>query len=296
MPSEHSLEEGSFLSHYPEKTYIFFKNYYPVQKLKKKVIHVIFQHGMIEYHKRHEDLFKALRKAFGDSLVISTMDLFGHGQSGGQRGYIDRFETFTEDYEAFLKICLHRIYPDADVTPIFISHSLGGLITMKYFSENKQPVITPKACIFVNPCFQPKVKLPKELTGLVESLPETMLKLRIPLIYDAYDLSHDQAKAREFVRDHLISKSISLKLGLETLNACKTVDSSSYFFKYPSLFLLSEDDRVVELEKTRLFLTGMDKKLADSKMYPKMRHDLLNETCRNEVFEEIINYIKKFIV
>ena len=67
----------------------------------------------------------------------------------------------------------------------------------------------------------------------------------------------------------------------------------SYFFNYPSLFLLSGDDKVVENQKAELFYTGMDKKLAQKVNYPKMRHDLLNETCRSEVFSEIIKYIEK---
>ena len=53
------------------------------------------------------------------------------------------------------------------------------------------------------------------------------------------------------------------------------------------------DDSVVDNEKAKLFVTGMDKKVAESKTYPNMKHDLLNETCRKDVFKEIIKWIKK---
>ena len=96
------------------------------------------------------------------------------------------------------------------------------------------------------------------------------------------------------MHDHLISKSITIKLGIETLRASKDINSLSYFLNIPCFFILSGDDRIVDNEKTQLFITGMDKKLVKAKYYPNMRHDILNETCRNDVFQEIISYIESF--
>lgn len=289
----HRIEEGVFESSFPEKTHIFFKTYYPKEELASNAYHVIFQHGMIEYHKRHEDLFNALRLRFGNRLLISCMDLYGHGKSGGDRGYIDKFSTFVEDFRNFLSIQYHRHYMDRYFTPIFISHSLGGLVMLKALSDESRPLaIDPKLCVFVNPCLKPKLNLPKEATTLLSSMPETLAKVRVPLIYNGYDLSHDEQKTREFVSDHLISKSITIKLGTETLNATKDINSISYFFNYPTLFLLSGDDRIVENEKTELFYAGMDKKRVRKVNFPNMRHDLLNETCRTQAFEEIIKDIE----
>jgi alpha-beta hydrolase superfamily lysophospholipase len=36
----------------------------------------------------------------------------------------------------------------------------------------------------------------------------------------------------------------------------------------------------------------MDKNIVKVKYYPNMRHDILNETCRIDVFREIIEYIE----
>ncbi len=290
----HRIEEGTFESVYPEKTHIYFKSYFPKTALAPNAYHLIFQHGMIEYHKRHQDLFDALREHFQDKIVISCMDLYGHGKSGGDRGHVDQFSTFIQDYRQFLHILYHRLYLDRQLTPIFMSHSLGGLVTLKALSDDKLNLsIEPKSCIFVNPCLKPIIEVPKEAAKFLDNIPMTLQKVKIPLIYNGYDLSHDDQKARDFISDHLISKSITIKLGIETLKATKDINSVSYFFNYPSLFLLSGEDKVVENQKAELFYTGMDKKLAQKINYPKMRHDLLNETCRSEVFSEIIKYIEK---
>ncbi len=290
----HLTEEGSFHSHFGERTHIFYKHYLPANStvLPKKLIHIIFQHGMIEYHKRHEDLFDALRLKYGKKLIISTMDLLGHGLSGGHRAYVDSFDTYQQDMKNFINICYERFYKDHSIKTHIISHSLGGLVSLKTVTnEEIQLPMKISSIVFVNPCISPKIELPKFAVRVVENFPETVNRVRVPLIYDAYDLSQDKEKAIAFMHDHLISKSITIKLGIETLHAVKHINSLSYFFDIPCFFILSGDDKVVDNEKTKLFITGMNKEIVKVKYYPNMRHDILNETCRNEVFQEIISYI-----
>lgn len=291
----HFIEEGSFLSSFDEKAHIFFKHYIPIKtkKIPKKITHLIFQHGMIEHHNRHSDLFKAIIDHFGKQVIISTMDLLGHGLSGGHRAYINEFRTFSEDMLTFFYKCHDKFYGDSKVNTVLVSHSLGGLICLKTLTNEKYKIpFKIDSMILTNPCISPKLELPGVVTKMVDNLPETLCRVRIPLIYDAYDLSHDKEKAISFMHDHLISKSVTVKLGAETLSATNSINSLSYFFQIPCFFILSGDDRVVDNEKTQLFITGMDKNLVKVKYYPNMRHDILNETCRNEVFQEIIKYIE----
>ena len=63
----HLIKDGSFISSSGD-VHCYIKRYYPRAKISKKVIHIIFQHGAIEYHKRHEELFDKLRIKFGNRL------------------------------------------------------------------------------------------------------------------------------------------------------------------------------------------------------------------------------------
>jgi len=291
--SLHQVLEKNFQSHSDDHAHIYCKHYYPIGKLPNKFIHVIFQHGLIEYHHRHEDLFDALRNHFGKNLVISTMDLYGHGLSGGDRAFIDTFDTFVKDMQYFFQDCYDLLYEDSEVETFMIAHSLGGLITIKTLSQELTHLpFSIKGLVLTNPCIAPKIELPAKVVKIADHIPDAVSKVKIPLIYDAYDLSHDEDKAISFMHDHLISKSVTIKLGVEIINATKSVNSLSYFFNFPTLFILSDDDRLVDIEKVELFLTGMDKSLTQKKRYPKMRHDILNETCRSDVFREIIKYIE----
>lgn len=262
--------------------------------LGDKIKHFIFQHGAIEYQERHRDLFDSLAGEFRENFVISTLDLVGHGKSGGERGHVSSFDNYLQDWQSFLNHCKDEFYSERDVETYIISHSLGGLIVLNAILSEEVEIPFPiHKTIFCNPCIKPMLEIPSWASRFLDTYAADAIgRMRIPLIYGAQDLSHDDEKIVEFTEDPLISKAITIKMGLEIINACERLSGQSYFFPYPALFLLSGDDRIVDKNRTEVFLSGMEKHLIVKKVYPKMLHDLFNETCRTEVFQEIIDFIK----
>ena len=288
------LKHLSLISSEEKSPHLFVQHITPKVALGEKVTHVIFQHGAIEYHKRHNELLEFLACELKTDYIISTMDLVGHGKSGGERGHVSSFDIYLKDFENFLNHCKDEYHQEREVDIVLISHSMGGLIVLNsIFDENIKIPFEIKKTIFCNPCIRPTIKIPSGVRELVDSmLSRTLGRMRIPLIYNGQDLTHDPEKIIEFTEDPLISKAITINMGLEILKACTRLGGQSYFYPHPALFLLSGDDRVVDREKTEVFLSGMEKDLLKRKFYPRMLHDLLNETCRSEVFKEIISYIK----
>ncbi|MBD65630.1 MAG: hypothetical protein CME62_10520 [Halobacteriovoraceae bacterium] len=287
------IENHTFPSSLDGEGHVYYRHYLPLNKKKKPKIHIIFQHGLIEHQMRHESFFIAMFEAMPGEVMISAMDLIGHGHSGGHRAYIESFKNFEDDWLHFLGLCAQRTSEFEKIQHFVVSHSLGGLIVLSTLSDEANQIPLPlTSLIFVNPSIAPKLKLPQLIEAKMKTIDGFINKVRVPLIYNAYDLTHDNEKAIEFIKDPLISKAITVKMAVEILKATENITRHSYFFKYDSFFILSGDDRVVDNEKTRLFITGMDKSKVVSKEYPNMCHDILNETCRNDVFREIINHIK----
>jgi alpha-beta hydrolase superfamily lysophospholipase len=119
------------------------------------------------------------------------------------------------------------------------------------------------------------------------------MKTRVPVIHGGVGLTTDEERARLFELDPLISKSMSLNMGLEVLNASKKLRSLGYYINFPCYFLLSGDDRVCDVEMTRLFISGVEKNLVDMTYYPHARHELFNELNRDEIFSQISDWILK---
>ena len=286
----HEIKDASFLSSI-EDAHCYVKFYYPKAKLPKKIIHIIFQHGAIEYHKRHEELFDELRRKFGNKLVISCLDLVGHGFSGGTRAYVDKFDTYVEDFLKFIRTG-HDLYSEHEVETHIMAHSLGGLITLKALVDfPDQFPFKIYSLIFTNPCIKPKFSLPAMVNDWVLSISDKVGKLRLPSLYDGFDLTNDRERAIAFNHDHLNSHFMTMRMGAEIVKTCKEITPYSYYLQIPVLCITSGQDVIVDNRTTKLFISGLDKSKVKDLYYPDCKHDILNETCRFQVFQEIIEYI-----
>ena len=292
--SQYDSEGGTFSSHEENEPHIFYKHYHSKEKLPKRIIHVILQHGMIEYHLRHQELITTLQNHFKSRVVVSAMDLVGHGQSGGNRAFVSEFDVYSHDFIKFCELCYERFYHEHDVETFIISHSLGGLVVLNTLTKEEfQLPFELKALVFCNPCVSPKVNLPELLTKNVDKLNLKAKMLRLPLPYRGTELTSDHDRAIAFMHDPLISKFITVQIGLKTIEASRKMVANAYFFNYQSLFLLSDSDIIVNNEQTKLFTLGMKKKYVKQKEYKNTKHDLFNETCRKDVFKDIITYIER---
>lgn len=286
------FNDGNFQSSL-DGAHISFKQYSKSKKLNKKIKHIFLQHGAIEYHKRHMELIEYLIEKYGNSVLISCMDLVGHGYSGGTRAYVDDINTYQEDFLQFMRISLD-LYHEHEIKTHFIGHSLGGMVLLKSLVDKGDMIpFEVESIILSNPCIKPYLKLPSFAKTLVRELSENLSKTRVPSLYSGKDLTSDIERAMDFDGDHLNSNFMTFGMINSILEASDKIMSYSYYLKHPILFLLSGKDTVVNAQSTELFISGIEKDLVKVLKYMDAKHDLFNETCRRQVYEEIVEYLGK---
>jgi len=270
--------------------HLFTKHFYLQKNNIKK--HIFIVHGAVEYHKRYNEFISYLLGGSSEPIAISCYDHIGHGHSGGAKCYVESFSNYEDDLISFISESIKKLKTD-DCEKIIVAHSLGGLIVLKTFLtrlEVKSIVID--RFIFSSPCIKPINYIPRYFVKKVDKIKNQIGFIRLKNLVTGKDLTHCNDKAMEFDNDIHIHKFITLRMGLEILKASEEIMPLSYFWNKPSLFLIAGDDKLVDPKATELFCKGATNKYVTTKIYTHAKHELLNETCRNEVFSCIMGYIE----
>jgi alpha-beta hydrolase superfamily lysophospholipase len=82
---------------------------------------------------------------------------------------------------------------------------------------------------------------------------------------------------------------------LKFVNTKKNIASGN--LKLPHLFISGGDDALSDYGKHIVALVELMKKLGyediEYKIYPKARHEVLNELNKDEVYQDVLNFFKK---
>ncbi len=249
---------------------------------------LLFLHGALSHGGRHSSMFEWLIRYFGGRLEIHALDFVGHGISSGARAHIEKFSFWVED----LIHLLTDLSKEQELS--VMGHSMGGLVALKAMLEHEARIpANVKALILSNPCIRPVqvVDFPKVenlLNGIADKLPT----FRFPRVHKGPMLVNDAEAANAFETDPLIPNFITAQMTREIWYASQEVRSLSYFLKRPTLFLVSDQDQVVDRDATLLFARGIDKHWLKVIEYNNVKHELLHETIRQQVWQDVASWLE----
>lgn len=243
---------------------------------------VLIIHGYGEHFRRYTHVVDAYRKAgFG----VFGFDLRGHGQSGGRRGHVKRFDDYLDDVSTALRAIRERA-PDA---PTFLlGHSMGGLITFLYLAERAIDLV---GAVISSPMMGFAVKIPFWKASLGTALSQIVPALTMASEVDAAVLSHDPTVGATYVADPLVHQVATARWFTEAkeAQARALVDASQ--IEQPVLVLQAGDDQIVEPDATKRFfglINSSDKELI---VYDGLYHELFNELEAEEIIEKSVTWM-----
>jgi len=247
---------------------------------------VALVHGFGEHSGRYEAVGAWLARR---GCAVHAYDQRGHGLSEGRRGHVDRFDDLLDDLHVFLGIVAQE-HPD--LPRVLVGHSLGGLIVASLACE-RQPtvacVVTSGAALLVSPDLSPfKIRLARLARRV---LPRVAMDAGI----DPNGLSRDPEVVRRYVEDPLVHGRATSSLVVGMIDAGRRALAGAGRVRVPMLLLHGAADPLCPAAGSEGFHASLAPDvLAQSaiRIYPKLRHEILNEPEREQVLGDLLRWIE----
>jgi lysophospholipase len=249
--------------------------------------HVLVLHGYAD----HLGRYRAFRDALlAEGLGVHTYDQRGHGKSPGPRGHVRRFSDYLDDFDK----CLSRMRAQGGNTRAFVvAHSHGGLEALAALQRRGTPLVD--GLILSSPYLALAFTPPAWKSGLARALEGLFPSLRIPLDLPLTALSRDESWVRTTSADPLYNRVGTPRWFVESTRAQAEVLAHGANVLCPVLLLLGTDDRIASAAVARQFFDTLGTKDRTLREYPGMRHELLNELGKEEVFRDICRWITEHL-
>lgn len=289
---------------------IFYYKWSPEQKVKG-IVQII--HGMAEHAFRYNDFAEFLiRNGFG----VYANDHRGHGKTKENTieniGYLapkDGWELLVNDVYALTKI----IKKENPETPVFIlGHSMGALIARDYISKYGNEIngvilsgvpsdpglMTDIALMIAN--FEILIKGNKKKSPLLDKLSFGKYNSQFKPNRTPYDfLSRDNAIVDRYVADKFCGEIFTNTFFKDMLGGIKEINKLENISKVPKdlgmYFICGKNDPVGDNSKgVKKIYKQYEKqniKNLNLKIYQASRHEILNELNKEEVYNDILNWI-----
>src|SRR3954465_11375468 len=226
---------------------------------------VILAHGYGEHLGRYDHVAGVL---VGRGAVVAGPDHVGHGRSDGERVVVTDFDLVDEDLHTVVRRMRER-HPGLPL--VLVGHSMGGMIGARYAQLHGD-----------------------ELAGLVLSGPvlgtwtaaTDMLALdEIPDDpLDVSTLSRDPTVGEGYSADELAWHGPVKRPMLQALSdALNTINDGPKIGALPTLWIHGEEDQLVPIAETRAGIETLGFTALDEVVYPGARHEVFNETNKDEV-------------
>jgi alpha-beta hydrolase superfamily lysophospholipase len=242
---------------------------------------IIFVHGLGEHIHRYQSWADRFKK---ERIGFAGVDLPGHGNSDGTRGYIKNYSLLREMIDILVVSC-KKTFPGI---PIFIyGHSLGGGIVLDYVLRMKPKI---KGAIVTSPWLRLSFE-PSPAKLAVASVMKYILPWLIqPSGLNVNHISHDESVVEKYRTDPLVHGKISIGLFNGVMTSAKYSFAHASELKVPVLIIHGSDDLITSPEGSKEFAGKT--KLAELKIWEGGYHELHNEPFKDEVFKYIAGWIK----
>jgi alpha-beta hydrolase superfamily lysophospholipase len=226
----------------------------------------------------------------GDQLVYSdfavyAIDLRGRGKSEGERFYIDDVSDYVEDVAALVKLAKSR---EPGLPVFLLGHSAGGVVSCIFTLEN-QAELAGLIC----ESFAFKVYAPDFALDVIKGV--SYVAPRVPILkLKNEDFTRDPEALEALKNDPLTAGEVQpAKTVAALVRADERLEKEFPLITLPLFILHGTADKATVPSGSQFFYDTAGSKDKTLKLYEGHYHDLLNDTCKEEVMADIKAWINK---
>lgn len=237
---------------------------------------VVVVHGLKDYSDRYADFASALVQR---GYAVHAFDLRGHGDSAGERVWIESFDDYLADLDLFIR----RVRAEEPGKKLFLfGHSMGGaIVTLHALTAKTKPdgLITSAAAL--------KDDASPLLTGPVKFLSWVAPRAAVFELNNA-DFSRDPKVVASMTSDPLVyNTKAPARTAAEILGAIARIRSGAKDLTIPLWAMHGGLDKVTPPAGSQELVAAAGSTDKTMKLYEGLVHDLLHEPERQQVINDV---------
>ncbi|MFI0353680.1 lysophospholipase [Actinomadura sp. 9N407] len=237
----------------------------------------VLAHGYGEHLGRYGHVADTLLR---HGAVVCGPDHIGHGRSGGERVLIENVEDVVADLHTVVQAA-RGDFPDLPV--VLIGHSMGGLIAARHAQLHGEELA---ALVLSGP-----------VLGRWDALTALLSLDEIPDIpIDTETLSRDPEVGKAYTADPLVWHGPFKRPTVQALqDGVDRISAHGSLGALPTFWVHGSDDRLVPLDGTRTGIDAIRGGDLTERVYPDARHEVFNETNRDEILADVTAFIDRVL-
>ena len=245
---------------------------------------VIILHGLGEHIGRYTHVAKPLAEV---GYRVMGLDFRGHGTSPGLPMVVEDVNVFADDVLEFMNIADEK----TPGMPLFLlGHSFGGTVALHTLIRHQIPV---DGLVLSAPAIKAGSDIPNWLLRVGEKVGK--VAPRMPTIrFDPASLSRDTAVGAAYAADPLVHHiRIPAQTGVALTNSFAYLARHLHRFNIPFLILHGTEDRITNIEGSKLLHRKAQTEDKTIKLYAGYYHELFNEFGKEAIIQNVVEWIKK---
>jgi len=256
----------------------FFGQYWQPE-IAKAVIVII--HGMGEHSGRYEHVAKKLTD---NNFGVIAFDHFGHGKTEGKRGHNPNYNAVLESVSKLIEKA-QTVFGEK---PIFLyGHSMGGNTVINYVLRKENNLA---GVVATSPMLKLAFQPPAWKLSIGKLMQKIAPSITLPSELDTSHISRVQEEVNNYINDSLIHDKISPNFSLSFFDAADWAIENASSLKTPMFLLHGTGDKIIDYKGTESFANNTDK--ATLKLYKDGYHELHNDLCKEEMLQDVVNWLK----